>query len=367
MDIRQIAEQFDMDGKLEEVVSYGNGHINDTYLVTTTSEMGEKRYILQRINTAIFADPDKLMENIIGVTTHLKRKIEAAGGDVSRETLNVVSTKEHKLYYETLEGECYRVYHYIENSSSLDQIERAEDFYAAAEAFGKFQFLLSDYPAETLYSTIPDFHNTAKRYQRFLKVVEADVLGRAAEVRAEIEFVMARADEMGILQNMLDGGEIPLRVTHNDTKLNNILLDQDSRKAICVIDLDTVMPGSALYDFGDAIRFGASTAAEDEMDVSRVEMNLELFECYTKGYLEGCQGKLTQREVELLPLGAKMMTLECGMRFLADYLEGDVYFKIHREGHNLDRCRTQLKLVADMEEKWEEMKEIVERAAQSCA
>lgn len=367
MDIRQIAEQFDMDGKLEEVVSYGNGHINDTYLVTTTSEMGEKRYILQRINTAIFADPDKLMENIIGVTTHLKRKIEAAGGDVSRETLNVVSTKEHKLYYETLEGECYRVYHYIENSSSLDQIERAEDFYAAAEAFGKFQFLLSDYPAETLYSTIPDFHNTAKRYQRFLKVVEADVLGRAAEVRAEIEFVMARADEMGILQNMLDSGEIPLRVTHNDTKLNNILLDQDSRKAICVIDLDTVMPGSALYDFGDAIRFGASTAAEDEMDVSRVEMNLELFECYTKGYLEGCQGKLTQREVELLPLGAKMMTLECGMRFLADYLEGDVYFKIHREGHNLDRCRTQLKLVADMEEKWEEMKEIVERAAQSCA
>lgn len=363
MDIRQVAEQFVLEGSLEQVVPYGNGHINDTYLVTTKSGAEEKRYILQRINTSIFSKPEVLMENIIGVTTHLERKIEVAGGDVWRETLNVIPTKEQKTFYETAEGDCYRVYIYIENTSSLEQIEHAEDFYAAAEAFGNFQCLLSDYPAGTLHETIPDFHNTAKRYQRFLEVLEADALGRATKVQQEIDFVKARGAEMGALQELLDTGEIPLRVTHNDTKLNNILLDQDSGKAICIIDLDTVMPGSALYDFGDSIRFGANTAAEDEQDLSCVNLNLELFECYTKGYIKGCQGKLTPREVELLPVGAKMMTLECGMRFLTDYLEGDVYFKIHREHHNLDRCRTQFKLVADMEAKWERMNEIVSQVA----
>lgn len=366
MDVRQVAEQFRIEGELEQVVSYGNGHINDTYLLTTSGTK-EKRYILQRINTSIFTDPGALMENIIGVTTHLKRKIEAAGGDVWRETLNVIPTMDQKAFYETPNGACYRVYAYVENSSSLEQIEHAEDFYIAAEAFGRFQCLLADYPADMLHETIPGFHNTAKRYRRFLEVVEADVLGRAAKVQQEIDFVKAREAEMGLLQELLDTGELPLRVTHNDTKLNNILLDQDTGRAICVIDLDTVMPGSALYDFGDSIRYGASTAAEDEVDVSRVKLSLELFECYTKGYIKGCQGKLTQREVELLPAGAKMMTLECGMRFLADYLEGDVYFKIHREGHNLDRCRTQLALVADMETKWEEMNEIVKRVAENGA
>lgn len=364
MDIRWIAEQFAMEGSLERIEPYGNGHINDTYLVTTKSGGDEKRYILQRINTAIFTNPKALMENIMGVTAHLKRKILAVGGDVWRETLNVIPTTNQNTFFETSEGDCYRMYTYIENSSSLEQIERPEDFYAAAEAFGNFQCLLSDYPTETLHETIPDFHNTAKRYQRFLQVLEEDALGRSAKLQQEIEFVKARRREMSVLQELLDAGELPLRVTHNDTKLNNILMDQDSGKAICIIDLDTVMPGSALYDFGDSIRFGANTGAEDEMDLSRVSLDLKLFECYTQGYIRGCQGKLTRREVELLPMGAKMMTLECGMRFLTDYLEGDVYFKIHRENHNLDRCRTQFALVADMEAKWEQMKEIVRCATE---
>ena len=363
MDIRQVAEQFLIEGNLEQVEPYGNGHINDTYLVTTKNEGEEKRYILQRINTSIFSNPKALMENIMGVTSHLKKKILAAGGDVWRETLNVIPTRNQEAFYETPEGDCYRAYIYVENSSSLEKIERAEDFYTSAEAFGNFQCLLSDYPAETLHETIPDFHNTPKRYQRFLEILEADALGRAAKVQQEIDFVKARGAEMGVLQELLDTGELPLRVTHNDTKLNNILLDQDSGKAICVIDLDTVMPGSALYDFGDSIRFGANTEAEDEVDLSRVMLDLDLFESYTKGYIKGCQGKLTPREVELLPMGAKMMTLECGMRFLTDYLEGDVYFKIHREKHNLDRCRTQFKLVADMEAKWDRMNEIVKQVA----
>ena len=363
MDVKQVAEQFVIEGEIGEVRSYGNGHINDTYLVTTKKDGVERHFILQRINTSIFKNPDELMENILGVTCHLGKKIQVAGGDVARETLSVIPTCDGKSYYETPEGDCYRMYAYIEHTDSLEQIEHATDFYAAAEAFGNFQYLLADYPADTLHETIPDFHHTKKRYERFLAVVEEDVLGRAAEVAEEISFVKAREQDMGVIVEALLQGEIPLRVTHNDTKLNNVLMDKDSGRGICVIDLDTVMPGSSLYDFGDSIRFGANHAAEDEVDLSKVWVDLELFEAYVSGYLKGCKGALTQREIELMPMGAKLMTLECGMRFLTDYLEGDIYFKIHREGHNLDRCRTQFALVADMEEKWEQMHEIVRRVS----
>ncbi len=319
MEKEYIASQFALKGKVAELIPYGNGHINDTYLVTTATENGEKTsYILQRINTSIFKEPEKLMQNIGKVTDYLQCKIAEAGKD------------------------------------------EAQDFYAAAEAFGEFRYLLSEYPADTLYETIPDFHNTPKRYERFLEVLEADKMGRAQEVQAEIAFVKERSAEMGILCDALGTGEIPLCVTHNDTKLNNILLDKETGEAICIIDLDTVMPGSVLYDIGDSIRFGASTAAEDETNLELVHFDLALFECYVRGYSKGCKGTLTDREYELLPMGAKLMTLECGMRFLTDYLEGDVYFKIHRERHNLDRCRTQFALVADMERKWGEMKRIVE-------
>lgn len=355
MEKKELIEQFQVEQDVASIEPYGSGHINHTYL----AEMSEgKKYILQGINTTIFKNTDELMENIINVTSYLREEIIRTGGDPKRETLTVVMTKNGKSYYTDEDGSKWRVYEFIEGAQTFDAVESKEDFYQSAVAFGKFQAQLANFPADTLHETIPNFHNTAKRYQDFEKAVEADVKGRAAEVQEEIAFVRARKGEVSELHDMLAKGELPLRVTHNDTKLNNIMIDSKTHQAICVIDLDTVMPGLSAHDFGDAIRFGANTAAEDEPDVSKVSLSLELFEIYVKGFLEGCGGRLTPNEVKALPMGAKMMTLECGMRFLADYLEGDVYFKIAREKHNLDRCRTQFALVADMEKKWQQMCEL---------
>lgn len=240
-------------------------------------------------------------------------------------------------------------------------MEKPEDFYESAVAFGKFQEMLADYPAETLHETIKDFHDTKKRFQALKDAVEKDCCHRAASVKEEIAFALQHEDLAGIFGKLLENGEVPLRVTHNDTKLNNIMIDLETGKGICVVDLDTVMPGLAMNDFGDAIRFGASTALEDEKDLSKVSCDMELYEIYVKGFLESCGDKLNAREIEMLPMGAKVMTYECGIRFLTDYLEGDHYFKIDREDHNLDRCRTQFKLVADMEQKWEQMQAIVKK------
>ena len=320
-----------------------------------------EKYILQRINTEIFHDVDGLMENIVGVTDYLRKKIKAAGGDFEREALQVVPTKDGASYCRA-EGGCYRMYRFISNAVSYDAVRSPGDFYESALAFGTFQSLLSDYPAETLHETIPDFHNTPKRFADFCQAVNKDVMGRVALARKEIDFLMEREQELSILTDLQEAGELPLRVTHNDTKLNNVMLDAETGKGVCVIDLVTVMPGLSINDFGDSIRFGANTAAEDETDLSKVSLDLGLYEQYVNGFLKGCQGSLTKKELELLPMGAKMMTMECGMRFLADYLSGDTYFRIHKEHHNLDRCRTQLALTADMERKWEQMKEIVSRA-----
>ena len=243
------------------------------------------------------------------------------------------------------QGDYWRAYKFIEGATSYDQVETPEDFYQSAVSFGNFQRLLADYPAETLHETIVGFHDTKARFATFKKAVEEDVCGRAASVQKEIDFVLAHEDVANVFGDMLANGELPLRVTHNDTKLNNIMIDDKTGKGICVIDLDTVMPGLAMNDFGDSIRFGASTAAEDEQDLSKVSCDMELFDVYAKGFIEGCGGKLTQKEIEMMPMGAKVMTFECGMRFLTDHLQGDTYFKIHRENHNLDRCRTQFKLV----------------------
>ena len=256
----------------------------------------------------------------------------------------------------------WRVYDFVEDSICLQLPETDEDFYQSAVGFGTFQQLLTDFPAAKLHETIPNFHNTPDRYRALLETLERDPMHRAAQVQPEIEFALARQAEMSAIQNALTAGELPLRVTHNDTKLNNVLLDAKTRKALCVIDLDTVMPGSSLYDFGDSIRFGAATAAEDEKDLSKMEMSLERFRVFTRGYVRACPG-LTAKELELLPMGAKTMTMECGVRFLTDYLDGDHYFAVHREGQNLDRCRTQFKLVADMEKKWDKMRRIVEEEA----
>lgn len=346
-------------GEPTDIRPYGNGHINDTYLVHMQKGGQRWKLILQGINDDIFRQPAQLMENILGVTSHLRGKIEAAGGDPERETLNVVCTMDGRPYYRDEDGNYYRVYKFIDNAVCYDAVESPRDFYESAVAFGHFQSMLADFPAHKLHETIPGFHDTAARFRRFCEVVKQDKMGRAKEMEKEIQFVLDHRELAQELGTMQSSGVLPLRVTHNDTKLNNIMLDKDTGKAICVIDLDTVMPGLAVNDFGDSIRFGASTAAEDEVDLSKVECSMELFEAYTAGFTQGCAGRLTENELKALPLGARVMTYECGMRFLTDYLEGDVYFKVHREGHNRDRCRTQFKLVADMEAKRSKMDQIV--------
>lgn len=358
---KEVIENFQFEGEYTEGIPYGSGHINDTFRVTFQHKGETKRYILQRMNNQIFLNPEELMENVVGVTSWLRKKIVENGGEPERETLNLVPAKDGKAFYKDSEGEYWRVYLFIEGAKTYDLVENQEDFYQSAVAFGRFQGLLADYPAETLHETIQDFHNTVKRLDTFKKAVEADGCGRAAQVQEEIQFVLDREALAHKLCDMQAEGKLPLRVTHNDTKLNNIMIDDETRKAICVIDLDTVMPGLSVNDFGDSIRFGARTGAEDEPDLSKVSCSMELFELYTKGFVEGCKGSLTEEELDMLPVGAMTMTYECGMRFLTDYLEGDHYFKIHREGHNLDRCRTQFKLVKDMEEKWNQMNEIVNK------
>ena len=353
---------FQLDGMVMSAVPYGSGHINDTFLLTLRREDGsEGRVIQQRMNKSIFTKPVEVMENILGVTSHIGKKVVENGGDINREALNVIPTKDNKPYFIDSEGEYWRCYIFIEDARTYDLVESPEDFYQSAVAFGNFQRLLADYPAETLHETIKGFHDTKARFAVFKKAIEEDVCGRAASVKDEIDFYLAREDVANVFGDLLAAGEIPLRVTHNDTKLNNVMIDDATRKGICVIDLDTVMPGLAMNDFGDSIRFGASTAAEDEKDLDKVWCDMDLFDIYAKGFIEGCGGRLTAKEIELLPMGAKVMTYECGMRFLTDYLQGDVYFKTHREGHNLDRCRTHIKLIADMEAKWDIMNEIVKK------
>lgn len=357
--IGEIIRGFDLEENAVECIRFGSGHINDTFRLLRMEEGEPKRYILQRINRIIFRDVDALMKNVSGVTAYLRRIIEQEGGDPERETLNLVEDVDGKLYRRDSQGEYWRVYHYIEGAATYDEVKEPEDFYQSGKAFGRFRRLLSGYPVEKLTDTIPDFHNTPKRYDNFLRAVEQDACGRVEAAAKEIAFVKERAGELGIVMEAIREGRMPQRVTHNDTKLNNIMIDDETRQAICVIDLDTIMPGASVFDYGDSIRFGANTAAEDECDLSKVSLSLPLFDIYTKGYLEGCAGSLTEEETRLLPMGAKLMTLECGMRFLTDYLEGDTYFKIHRENHNLDRCRCQFALVQDMERKWRQMAEIV--------
>lgn len=356
---QELAKNFKLDGTFIEITPYGSGHINDTYLILMDKEGVKRRYILQRMNHSIFKNPVELMENIEHVTTHLRKKIEGYGGDPDRETLNLVPCLNEKSYYVDGGGNYWRMYYFIEDAISYDAVEKPNDFYESAVAFGNFQRMLADFPAETLHETIKGFHDTKSRFEVFKKAVESDRMKRAGAVQAEIDFVLKHEETACILGDMLETGELPLRVTHNDTKLNNIMIDNKTGKGICVIDLDTVMPGLAINDFGDSIRFGASTGAEDEVDLSKISCDIELFRLYAKGFIEGCAGSLTDKEIEMLPMGAKVMTFECGMRFLTDYLEGDTYFKIHREGHNLDRCRTQFKLVKDMEEKWNTLQAIV--------
>lgn len=351
--LKDVCAQFNVETTIE---GYGNGHINDTYLCEAAA-----RVILQRINIKVFKNPDEVMENIYNVTEHLKKKIEKAGGNPDRETLNVIRTKYGKNYYKLDDENYFRMYKFVEDSVSFDVVENPVQLYHAGTAFGKFQNMLDDYPADKLYETIVDFHNTPERVKQLEAAISKNAAGRLVAVKDEVNFAIEYAKYASKITDEMAKGTVPLRVTHNDTKLNNVLFDKHTLEGVCVIDLDTVMPGSVLYDFGDALRFGAASGAEDETDLSKIWFDLEKFEEFSKGFLGETAKCLTEKEIELLPMSALLMTYECGIRFLADYLNGDTYFKVHREHHNLDRARTQFKLVKDIESKFDDMKKIVEK------
>lgn len=344
------------------VKPFGEGHINETYAVYMPEQDGQDvpRYVLQRINTNVFKNPDQVMDNIFGVTEYLRNVIRQDGGDLDRETLSYIKTKDGESYFEDDNGQPWRCLHYVPNSVCYQQVERPEQFYQSALSFGHFLKQLGDYPAQSLYETIPQFHDTVKRFRDFDDAQRKDVKNRARYCRPEIDFALKRENDCGVLMQQLGEGLLPLRVTHNDTKLNNILFDADTGKGLCIIDLDTIMPGLAANDFGDSIRFGASTAEEDEKDLEKVHFDINLYEMYVKGYLETAKDVLTPEEIASLPWGARLMTLECGMRFLADFLQGDVYFKTAYPEHNLVRARTQFRLVEEMEEQFDEMNRILQ-------
>ena len=345
------------------VKPFGEGHINETYAVYMPGPDGKEvpLYVLQRININVFKNPDQVMDNIFGVTEYLRNIIRQEGGDLDRETLSYIKTKDGESYFEDDNGQPWRCLHYVSNSVCYQQVERPEQFYQSALSFGHFLKQLGEYPAESLYETIPQFHDTRKRFRDFVEAERKDVKNRARVCRSEIDFVLAREKDCGTLMEQLEDGVLPLRVTHNDTKLNNILFDKDTEEGLCIIDLDTIMPGLAANDFGDSIRFGASTAEEDEQDLEKVHFDIDLYEIYVKGYLEMAKEVLTPAEIESLPWGARLMTLECGMRFLADFLQGDVYFKTAYPEHNLVRARTQFRLVKEMEEQFDKMKDVLKK------
>ena len=359
----EILSAYTLPGAVTSIARYGEGHINSTFCVVCQDEEGAStRLILQALSKAAFPHPEELMENYVGITSFLRKKIIAEGGDPDRETLGLVYTTDGKPFCTDAEGEVWRLVPFIENTECY-QTATPELFEASARTFGRFQYMLKDYPAETLHETIVKFHDTEDRYLKFLAALEADKIGRAKEVQAEIDFVLSRKDDCSVAMRALREGILPLRVTHNDTKLNNILVDRDTKEGICVIDLDTTMPGLSINDFGDSIRFGANHSAEDEKDLSKVNFDIDLYEAYARGFIAGAQGGLTPAELEYLPWGARLMTLECGIRFLTDYLDGDNYFHIHYPEQNLDRCRTQFKLVKDMEEQFEAMHAVIAKYA----
>ena len=358
-ELSSIVHAFAFPGTITDWTPHGNGHINDTFLVRSTENGVLRKSILQRMNRTVFHNPTELMQNIAQVTSFLRKKITAAGGDPFRETLNLIPTTDDAWFFVDERGEFWRAFLFISNASCYDAVTDPKLFYETGNAFGRFQQMLSDFPSASLFETIPDFHNTPLRYQALLQAAQADPKGRLKNVSDEMAFFLDHADDYGVAERMKASGELPLRVTHNDTKLNNIMIDDKTGEGICVIDLDTIMPGLSIFDFGDSIRTGANDCAEDEPDQSKVHFDLHLYEVFAKGYLSTAGASMSMAEKKSLAWGARLMTLECGIRFLTDYLEGDHYFHIARPDHNLDRARTQFTLVRQMEEVFDQMLEIV--------
>ncbi|MBR1868413.1 MAG: aminoglycoside phosphotransferase family protein [Clostridia bacterium] len=361
MQLNEILSQFEIKGNYLSCEPYGSGHINRTYLARLEENGKEVKYILQKINSNLFKNVDGLMNNIKLVTEYNRGEIIKRGGDPNRESLTIVNAKDGRSYLKTPDNEYYRVYIFIEGAKGYDVVEKPEHFYESAVAFGKFAQLLDRFDSSKLYTVLPDFHNTVKRFENFKKAIEENRAGRKDKVLKEIEFALSKENLVSKIVDLLNSGKMPTRVTHNDTKLNNVLIDEKTDKAVCVIDLDTMMPGSICYDFGDSIRFGCNPCLEDTPETEKVKFSMPLFEEYTKGYLSVFGNTITKIEKDNLAMGAVLMTYECGIRFLSDYLDGDVYFRTSRENQNLDRTRTQFKLVSDMTSRFDEMLNIVEK------
>ena len=355
MNLSEILEKYSFDGENPTCEPYGEGHINSTMILTFSGQEPEK-FILQRINDRLF-NVDDLMSNIMLVTEFIREKTLKAGGNPEEECLTVVKSKDGKSFVRVSDG-YYRIYRFI-NGISYQVVEKAEDFKKCAQAFGAFANLLAEFDATQLVEVIPKFHDTEKRFRDFTDSLNKNASGRAESVRREIDFVLKRQEYCNRITSLLADKKIPVRVTHNDTKLNNVLFDEKTGRCIAVIDLDTVMPGSLCYDFGDAIRFGCNTSTEDDRDLSRVNFDVNLFRAFAEGYLSAIGGGITETEKANLAFSSILMTYECGMRFLSDHIDGDKYFRISRENQNLDRARTQFKLVSDMERLLPEMEKII--------
>ena len=357
--LKNIIETFPFNGELTSIESTDTGLINSTYMLTFSDGNQDFQYVLQKINTNVFKKPDELMSNIMNVTGFLRNKINLSGGNAARETLTFLYTKDNSPYYLDENGGCWRSYIYISKCYTCDKIDSEVKAFRSGKAFGKFQRMLSDYPAANLFETIPHFHDTPSRYSDLKNAVDEILSGRLQKIQAELSFALDREKDASKLVDLAADGKIPMRVTHNDTKINNVLFDSITNEAICVIDLDTIMPGLSLYDFGDSIRSGAVTSDENEQDLNKYGLDINLFKSYTEGFLSEAGHALNEEEIANLAFSAKLMTLECGVRFLTDYLNGDTYFKTEYPEHNLVRCRTQFKLVEDIEKHMDEMNECV--------
>jgi len=360
--VATIGNQFAVQGDFVCGQEINSGHINSTYCGSFRQADGSlRRYIFQLINRNVFKDPYAVMRNVERVTRHINNKVLRVKKDLGGQTLNLFPARTGDAWLEDANGGVWRCYNFIEGCVTYDIVENTRQAYQAARAFGSFQDLVSDLDATSICETIPDFHHTRKRFQRLMDVAATDPFGRLAAVRAEFDFVCQRQHLTGVLLDGVAAGAIPLRVTHNDTKINNVMIDAESDEAVCVIDLDTVMPGLALYDFGDLVRSATSPAAEDEKDLSKVQMQMPMFEALVEGYLDSASAFINDTEIKHLAFAGKLMTLEVGIRFLTDHIEGDVYFKTHRPDHNLDRCRTQFKLVERIEAREPEMNAFVRK------
>lgn len=357
----EISRQFHIYGDLLHAEPCKIGHINETYIATYNQGGVQVRYVHQRINTNVFKDPNAVMDNFVRVTSHQRRKLTTHGArDASRRSLTVIPTRDDKPYYRNGDGECWRTLVFVEGVRTFEAVESANQAYEAGKAFGEFQGLLVDLPGKRLAETIPNFHNTRKRFEALQKAIDVDHANRAKEAKKEIEFALKQEKIVDVILSALAKGKLPERITHNDTKFNNVMLDVVTGEAMCVVDLDTVMPGCALYDFGDMVRTTTSPTLEDELDLSKVQMRMPMFKALARGYLESAGGFLTKGERSLIAFAGKLITFTIGIRFLTDYLSGDTYFRVHRPHHNLDRARTQFKLVQSIEKQEQAMQKFAD-------